>query len=230
MSLVTILTLALVLGLVSPHPAPVQPMSVQQPQPSQQSPDAAVRVFYAAEPGSDSLSTWREEVDSALASADDLLPDDRVWRWGETHRAVLVGETWQDRAQTARDHIDQVHDLERRLVIHEAGLGGHECGRASQPIELTYDKVNTAHVAAGCLDGRTVAHELLHTLGAVHPDAPASDGKVHSTVRGDLMSGEGDTVDAAGDSYWNPDPEPGTWLADNPRWNAAESPFVQVTR
>jgi hypothetical protein len=118
-------------------------------------------------------------------------------------------------------------------------------GLAARP--LSTSRLQGGAVAVVWADGwrgqyrryRVALHELMHTLGAVHDDAPGSDRRGHSLGDGDLMTGVGSmychgrgwrVVDCRGDSYFNIDPEPGSWLAENPEWNIARSPFLESTR
>ncbi|MER6916138.1 RICIN domain-containing protein [Streptomyces sp. NPDC000594] len=86
-------------------------------------------------------------------------------------------------------------------------------------------------------------HELLHTMGAVQPNAPRSTGNgAHCYVLGDLMCyddkqipnppgrlipcnhPERDVIDCNRDMYFNPRPQPGSYLDRN--WNIANSRFL----
>lgn len=89
-------------------------------------------------------------------------------------------------------------------------------------------------------DGLVEAHELTHMLGAVQASAPNATGNGHCTDEYDIMCYEdSDSVemvyscpDAAGellldcndDDYFNPNPAPGSYLAEH--WNVARSSFL----
>ncbi|GLZ75988.1 hypothetical protein Afil01_07950 [Actinorhabdospora filicis] len=85
-------------------------------------------------------------------------------------------------------------------------------------------------------------HELLHTMGAVHRDAPYATTNGHCFIYGDLMCyddggipnppgrmincpnpGEG-WIDCNHDSYFNPRPRAGGYLSSH--WNIADSLFL----
>jgi len=94
-----------------------------------------------------------------------------------------------------------------------------------------------------CFDNPNVdVHELLHTMGAVNPKAPYATSNSHCYLIGDLMCYDDggipdppgelidcpnplvEWVDCAGDSYFNPKPVAGGYLASN--WNIADSVFL----
>jgi len=68
--------------------------------------------------------------------------------------------------------------------------------------------------------GLLVLHEVIHSLGAVCPAAPTSDGDMHSTVTNDLLyaraDGPGISLDAAGNSYWGPGAPSGCDISRHP--------------
>jgi hypothetical protein len=98
-------------------------------------------------------------------------------------------------------------------------------------------------IDAGCwgLEPSVEAHELMHTLGAVQPTAPNSNGSGHCNDDADRMcySESGQTTsavcdnswealfDCGGDDYFNPAPKAGSYLADH--WNTANSRFLTTT-
>ena len=83
----------------------------------------------------------------------------------------------------------------------------------------------------------SMPHELMHTLGAVQPAAPNSDGGTHCIDGWDRMchAGEGLGVgtceeafqrlfDCGHDDYYSISTQPGSWLASH--WNTADSGFL----
>lgn len=85
----------------------------------------------------------------------------------------------------------------------------------------------------------TPLHELLHTLGALQPDAPNSEGTPHCSDGGEVMCSHTsefevravclDTpydIDCNNDDYFNTHPAPGSYL--DTHWNVANSPFLEV--
>ena len=85
-----------------------------------------------------------------------------------------------------------------------------------------------AVVARQCLGHYVVAHEFLHSIGAVRPSAPHSDGNLHSTEF-DIMGPPGapdctihDRIDCNHDDYFSL--SPGERFTN--RWNSADSIFL----
>ena len=85
------------------------------------------------------------------------------------------------------------------------------------------------------------AHELTHNIGGVQQGAPHATVNGHCYDDADLMcyddgsgvpvqqvcgSAQEDLLDCNNDDYFNTDPAPGTFLADN--WNTASSSFLDV--
>ncbi|MFJ8792465.1 hypothetical protein [Streptomyces sp. NPDC102462] len=101
-----------------------------------------------------------------------------------------------------------------------------------------------AMVGSGCWSWNSAGHELLHTLGAVSPNAPHGTPAGHCWDDQDIMcydeddepstyplqelcpKGFGDDVDCNNDDYFSTDPPAGTWLANHPESNVAKSPFL----
>ncbi|MTV26051.1 hypothetical protein FTX61_11615 [Nitriliruptoraceae bacterium ZYF776] len=81
-----------------------------------------------------------------------------------------------------------------------------------------------AVVYRGYFSSRTPLHELAHTMGAVQPSAPGSDGSGHCRVDHDVMCYRGGTLrcptmvfDCGNDTYFSTATRPGQWLHEH--WN-----------
>lgn len=86
-------------------------------------------------------------------------------------------------------------------------------------------------VVRGCLSPYVVAHEMLHSMGAVQLGAPNSDGNFHTLDFGDVMArpqnhkcGRFDIIDCNKDDYWSLTPVSGSYLAE--KWNSANSLYL----
>lgn len=93
-----------------------------------------------------------------------------------------------------------------------------------------------AMIGRHCLDPYYVAHEIMHSFGAVQLSAPHSDAAFHTSEL-DLMGhplmnrcpSAHDLIDCGYDDYWSLAPAPGSYLATH--WNTADSVFlVRVKR
>jgi len=101
--------------------------------------------------------------------------------------------------------------------------------------------LNFARVDIPCWDAVTVAHEVMHMLGGVQDSAPNASGGHHCTDESDIMcysdppnyppmrnvctAYDADKrFDCNGDDYFNPHPEPGSYL--DTHWNTANSQFL----
>ncbi len=129
------------------------------------------------------------------------------------------------------------------------GLGGMACGQGVlYPDTSPTDNPNdgrypqTARVDLECWVTNaqyhaTPLHELLHTLGAVQPEAPHGSPGAHCSDGTETMCYNDGTVtvtevcadnqhdiDCNKDDYFNTDPVPGSYLATH--WNVANSPFL----
>ncbi|MFD0319256.1 hypothetical protein [Streptomyces flavalbus] len=101
-----------------------------------------------------------------------------------------------------------------------------------------------AMVGTNCWTWPAAGHELLHTLGAVNRSAPHGTPGGHCWDDEDIMCYDDDQntatyplktlcpkaaendIDCNSDDYFSANPPAGTWLANNPRSNAAKSPFL----
>ncbi|MFI1887361.1 RICIN domain-containing protein [Streptomyces jumonjinensis] len=124
---------------------------------------------------------------------------------------------------------------------------GYGFAHDKRPGQDNHHNVRAGHPMIGlkstCFANPDVdTHELLHTMGAVQPGAPGSTANGHCYIRGDLMcyndggipNPPGDMIgcrnpgeawiDCNRDSYFNPRPQPGSYLDRN--WNIANSAFL----
>lgn len=186
------------------------------------------------------------EVFDLIADASALFRDAGVdgpqWATDDECRPHVVelplgGVAWSDVSAALRPHVQaDVRANVRRLVFVPAA--GAACGLAVVPgVEGAPTSGDvTAIVYRPCgWTAPIVAHEILHTLGAVHPGSPAADGAWHCRPewgRDVMCQRSGDvcpprTLDCQGDSYFAVEPRAGGWLEAHPDWNAARSPFLR---
>lgn len=92
--------------------------------------------------------------------------------------------------------------------------------------ENAHNGSSNAWISTNCLNPFIVAHELLHSFGAVLDEAPHYDGTNHATEDGDLMRPVINpychgwiTVDCGKDDYWSV-------RQPLPYWNTADSLFL----
>ena len=103
-----------------------------------------------------------------------------------------------------------------------------------------------ARIDSGCWnspDWSVAAHELVHTLGGVQPDAPNALGRYHCDDANDLMCyretpqtklrlvcgpDHAGLLDCNNDDYFNTAPKKGSYLDKS--WNVADSSFLEKTR
>ena len=142
----------------------------------------------------------------------------------------------------------------RKYVLFVDGSVGNICGLGSNWHDHEPGLKNTHNWIGGfayigqedgnsivkCWTSHTVAHELLHTLGAVQNSAPNATGHAHCTDEWDIMcytdqSGKkmrtvcssrewNDLADCGGDDYFNPKPAKGSYLHNY--WNTYNSRFL----
>lgn len=120
--------------------------------------------------------------------------------------------------------------LIERSVMH--------CGKAitfvdDRPTSDNYANLSSlAWVSRHCLFPYVVAHEFLHSAGAVQIAAPNSNGGYHSVDFGDIMATNrqpticalADTIDCGNNDYFSLNPEPGSYL--DTHWNSANSVYL----
>jgi len=123
-------------------------------------------------------------------------------------------------------------------------IGGQE--------KSTENRIDTYTADGICFGARSLGpdscllHELMHTLGAVHFEAPSTDGSGHTTEANDIMAGgesqassncprsqteaEGRfwILDCGNNDYFDPIAEPGEYLSTH--WNAGEPENVFFLR
>jgi hypothetical protein len=138
-------------------------------------------------------------------------------------------------------------DPNRKYVLFVEAEHLGSCGYAthyvdSRPGPENLNNVLTGHAVMGfgCWNVHTMAHEVVHLLGGVQPNAPHGTWGRHCTDEHDIMCfsdppfyprvtypcpmGEGSLLDCGNDDYYHTDPEPGTYLAS--RWNVANSEYL----
>lgn len=138
-------------------------------------------------------------------------------------------------------------DLERYLINTNIAISGsvtvvfaeklNTCG-----IQADSDGAHIAMIEPRCWGGHTVAHEIIHALGGVHPGAPHGTTSWHCTDEYDIMCYNDGTLtrpmtypcaqdgelllDCGADDYFNLDPSPDSYLAMYPDTNVANSQFL----
>ncbi len=130
---------------------------------------------------------------------------------------------------------DTIPDIGRtKLIEISPQTDSYYCGWATvvedrRPgAENANNRPSFATITRRCLSHRTVAHELLHSIGAVQMTAPHSDGRFHSREM-DIMGmpnadpcGEYSTIDCGNNDYFSL--QPVGHLAEH--WNSADSIFL----
>jgi hypothetical protein len=110
------------------------------------------------------------------------------------------------------------------------------------PDNRSNHQTSYARVDNGCWSGSVAAHELVHNLGGVQPDAPNASGGWHCVDEFDLMCysdepfypamnylcaiGYASLLDCNHDDYFHTNPPAGSYLATH--WNVANSAFLIV--
>lgn len=124
------------------------------------------------------------------------------------------------------------------------GIGTYIADRRSGPGNRNNGGPSYGRVDSGCWSSAVATHQLVHTLGAVLPGSPNSNGAGQCTDEYDLLCAPSEAGTAAAakpvrrvcpdkheqrldcnhDDYFHTDPKPGSYLAKN--WNAAQSEFL----
>lgn len=224
-----------------------------------------VQVIYAVEQGDNdrydslvpSIRSWVGDVDDTFAaSARQYGADFRV-RWVHDEcvpviiHEVLPSGSLHDGFDVMVDELkSRGYDAKSRkyLVFADAT---DMCGWAHVYRDSSPDNANDgrypmfARVDSSCWSFRkgwhsVAAHELMHTIGGVHHDAPhANPPGYHCVDESDAMcydDGSGRAIqercddasealfDCGGDDYFRPGPPDGSYLATH--WNTADSSFL----
>ena len=180
------------------------------------------------------LHTVAEEVNGLFARDSDLPTEMRLPRWQTTADCHLdVGYL------TYAEDIPVPETPRHQIIIDTdpEAMARNICGYAI----IFHDNRTTADnqhngnangwVKEFCIGPYVVAHEFLHTIGAVQFGAPHQNLGWHATDNGDIMSafpptvcGYWDTIDCGHDDYFALNPRPGSYLTT--AWNSADSVFL----
>lgn len=157
---------------------------------------------------------------TALRRAEEFMREAGLTRPGRTYMAFIPGVTPWDAAGVAEYGTAGAHAKPAYGAVFGEWPTGNDFEAQGIPTVLL--------------------HEMLHTVGAVHPDAPYATDPGHCTLANDVMCYGNEplsqacdgwqpfvTLDCAGTTYWNVTPARGSWLADHPEANAALSPFME---
>lgn len=126
--------------------------------------------------------------------------------------------------------------LDKALTLCN-GFGGLGSYVPNSSFGINNPNNSGGHMAVACYDpnqaisDEIVAHEMLHTLGAVQSDAPNSDGNSHCNQGADVMCQAGTlcptlTLDCNKDDYFRPTPPLGSYLFKNFNIGAGYNRFV----
>lgn len=203
---------------------------------------------------------WAATIDQTLQLSAQKWKDDRQARWAvdRTCTPTVVNVVVGNDVTTFAALVDALEAkgltsrLRKYVVAWDdsdttdsfCGLGewmtddtaGPTNRNETQPIGAMF-----AAVQPSCWTGSVVAHEIMHTLGAVQPGAPHATTYGHCTDDSDLLcyvDGAGTVVrqvcptsqeplyDCNGDDYFNTSPAAGSYLATH--WNAATSGWLDA--
>lgn len=155
------------------------------------------------------LPAWRVDEDCRLAVLF-LGPAEELPRLAHTNTKLIVVEDARDYCGKAIVHVDE----------RAAPDNGN-------------NNSSFLWVARACLNAVVVAHEMLHSMGAVQLGAPGSDGNWHTGTALDVMSSHSVwrcgliVIDCGRDDYFSERPQ--GYLLDH--WNSADSVYlVRVPR
>ena len=187
-----------------------------------------IKVIYAYQTGSPNrkreytrcIRAVVDGVDANLARESGRYGIAQHFRWGRN----LVGKVRVFTVEVPNSGYDAIVDLSR-AVREKYGDDGKNLV-FFDPVEATPGGQANSFVA-GVFTGFTptpyniyvATHELIHTFGISH-----------TYDREDIMYGGytgGPTFDVKGDRYYNPAPAVGSWLASNPTYNVANSPYLK---
>jgi len=184
---------------------------------------------------------WAHDGSCDLSVLDVVLPDGAITGTHATTEAALSQAGYLEANRKYLAFAD----------TPMGGLGGMACGQGTlyadtRPTDNLndgrYPQLARVDLECWVTDSRYNAaplHELLHTLGAVQPEAPHGTGGFHCTDGGetmcyndgtatvqDICTGMQHDIDCNNDDYFNTDPAPGSYLATH--WNTASSPFLET--
>jgi len=184
---------------------------------------------------------WVHDGSCNLSVLDVVLPDGSIsGTYGETHAAL-----------NAAGYLQANRKYLAFADVPMGGLGGLACGMGglyndSRPTDNLNDGryPQLARIDLECWvtsDSYFAAplHELVHTLGAVLPEAPNGTAGFHCTDGAETMCYNDGTatvtevcpgmqhdIDCNNDDYFNTHPPAGSYL--DTHWNAANSPFLET--
>lgn len=166
---------------------------------------------------------------------------------GHRHIRFVMNEA----DQVAVDRIEMNHPIYIPTRMRELGYDSPDrkyivfvdidlyCGFA---IPIEPEGVGYGVVGRRCWEERTALHELMHLFGAVARAAPNATGGLHCTDMHDIMCGSDyphypsmrylcppshwQLLDCNDDDYFHTNPPAGSFLAENPGANVANSSFL----
>jgi hypothetical protein len=222
-----------------------------------------VQVLYLREEGKpdrydqyvESIRQWTSDMDEIFAASARLTGGHRRVRFvtdpdcqlAVPHVVVPAGATATFRATiTALIALGYSNPDRKYVAFVDARV---YCGIATiisdsnpTPANRSNHQTGYARVDNGCWAGSVAAHELVHTLGGVQPDAPNASGGWHCVDEFDLMCYSDEPfypsmkylcplsyatlLDCNHDDYFHTNPPAGSYLADH--WNVADSEFLII--
>lgn len=222
-----------------------------------------VRVLYLREEGKpdrydqyvESIRQWASDMDEVFAASARLTGGHRRVRFVTDpdcqltvpHVVVPAGATDTFRATIAALVALGYTSPERKYVAFVdarvyCGIATTVNDSSPTPNNRSNRQTGYARVDSGCWSGSVAAHELVHTLGGVQPDAPNASGGWHCVDEFDLMCysdppfypsvnylcplSYATLLDCNHDDYFHTTPPAGSYLADH--WNVADSEFLII--